>query len=644
VPWVSEGGTFVAALLVVFVPGALAAVILGFRGFGALALAAPLSLGAIAAASLVDAVIAFHWGVLAWIAVAVALQIVAVLARLLQQRISGRWREIAPVRRWSTWLPFVIVAVAALVLIPRLLFIFGAPDDISQTFDNIYHLNAVRFILDDGQIAPTRQLIPGFYPALWHAIVATVVDLSGASIPVAVNVVAAVVAGMVWPIACVAFTRQIVGSDAPALLAAGALSIGLGAFPILMLDFGVLYPNVLSISLLPSVLAALIAVTGQGSSHRPPPVTRWIVLLALIPTVALAHPSTLMAFLAIGIWPAGDAALRWFRGARARGVPRRRVRWAVAAWIAGIVVAAALLLVARPTPGEAFWGPSRTIWQAVVEVVTNGTVGRPWAWTASALMIIGIVAILVFRRRRWWLVAGWATLLFIYVVCAAFPRSIFRYGITGTWYSDLFRVTALLPAVVVPLAAIGFAFLVSALARAFPEKSRRLVLSTAGAAGAVVVLVLTQTGQPMWAATNYAHWIYETTPTSALLTTDERALIDRLPQDVPEDQVIAGSPWTGTSLSYALANRRVLIPHIYQVLDADMKTIMYHLDQAAVDPAVCTALERTGTRWVLDFGKAEIHGGHHVYPGLVDLADSGVVQLVDSEGSGARLYRITACS
>ena len=233
--------------------------------------------------------------------------------------------------------------------------------------------------------------------------------------------------------------------------------------------------------------------------------------------------------------------------------------------------------------------------------------------------------------------------MFIYVVCAAFPRGIFRYGITGTWYSDLFRLSALLPCVVVPLGAIGFGALVALAARLAAPRARRVLALGLAVGGSAVVMVATQLGQPMSVAVASASAMYRITAESPLLTTSERALIDRLPEHVAPADVIVGSPWTGTSLSYALVNRRALVPHIYQVLDRDSTLIVDHLDQAASDPAVCAALARTRTRWVLDFGTQEVHGGSHGYPGLADIASSGVVTLVDSQGPDAKLYRITAC-
>lgn len=66
----------------------------------------------------------------------------------------------------------------------------------------------------------------------------------------------------------------------------------------MMVDFGVLYPNLLSISLLPAVLAVGIQVLHLSAVPDIPPVLRYLAVIVALPGLALAHPSTLMAFLA----------------------------------------------------------------------------------------------------------------------------------------------------------------------------------------------------------------------------------------------------------------------------------------------------------------------------------------------------------
>ncbi len=629
----------VTAVMVMLAPGGIAAAILGFRGIGIVGAAAPLSLAGIALLSLTETVFPLPWTPMTWVLSAAFVVGAAVVVRRIVLR-HGFWYRAPGFSRLGETASFLAVVVAAVAIAARLLPSLGG-DAISQTFDNVYHLNAVRYIEDTGRISPTHQIIPGFYPSLWHAVTATVAMVSGGSIPLAVNVTSMVLAAVVWPISVVFLTRQIVGVNVTAMLTAGALSAGMAGFPMMMLDYGVLYPNVLSIALLPAVLALFLPVAGVGDGDRGPTVVRVLALLSAVTVLALAHPSTLMAFFAIGIWPALHGGFRWFRSASASG-SRFRLRGGLVLWALGLLVVGGLLLVARPTSEQAFWKPSSTVPEAMQDVVL-GTMGwRPENIVPTIAVLLGIIAILALRRRWWWLIAGWLTIAGTFVVCAGFPDGAIRYGLTGTWYSDLFRIVALLPTVTAPLGAIGVAFTVSTVLVLLRVRDADIA-TVLGVGAAAVVLLATQTGAQMTAETSRLADGYRLSDDSALLTTDEAALIARLSDHVPRNEVIAGSPWTGTSLSYALADRAALIPHIYQVETPDIALLSDRLDRAAEDPEVCAAVKRTGVRWVLDFGRTEVHTAEHPYPGFTELDSAPGFELVDQEGPDARLYRITAC-
>src|SRR5207245_2304600 len=65
-----------------------------------------------------------------------------------------------------------------------------------------------------------------FYPAAWHDFAALVVASTGAAIPVAANLLSAVIAVVLWPLSCVLLARQIFGRSPGAVAVAGGLSIG----------------------------------------------------------------------------------------------------------------------------------------------------------------------------------------------------------------------------------------------------------------------------------------------------------------------------------------------------------------------------------------------------------------------------------
>lgn len=648
--WWIETGVILVTVAVLAIPGVLIGWLLGLRRYTLIAAAAPFSMFVIAVAAAINVVVPFHWGVLPFVLVTALLAALAWAYRRVFTRVRTSSNFVALEDRPELrmlW-PLIAVGVAAVCLIVRLVIVIGEPSSISQTFDNIYHLNAVQYVLQHGQIAPTRQLIPGFYPSAWHALTALVAGITAAPVPVAVNGVSIVLGGVVWPVAIVFLTIQIAGNSRTAVLASGVLSAATAAFPLLMLDFGVLYPNLLSIVLLPSALGALIAVAKVGQSWIAAP-QAWLMLLAWVPTMALAHPSTLMAFFGTGFWPAAWGGVRYFRSRWANGNRRGRMALAAVAWVAGTVIAATIFVVFRPTRDQAFWLPTQTIPQAVLQVFTNAAATGIPAIALSVLMIAGLIAVIVWRREQLWLALSFATLATVYIIGVAYPPGRFRYLISGTWYSDMVRVASLFPALTIPLAALGATAVVVLIARLLAKRAAprtenpRVWPRVAVGTGLAVLLIGTQLGPAMATESSYAHASYQMTDSSPLITPDEEALLLRLPETTRADAVIVGNPWTGTSLSYALGDRWAMIPHIYQITTDDMTTILLSLNEAADNPDVCNAVRRIGASHVLDFGPVEVHGAVHEYEGLQGLVDGGVVKLIDSEGDSARLYEIVAC-
>ena len=544
-------------------------------------------------------------------------------------------------KRLMLWWSIALM-VGAVAIGVRFLIIIQSPEHISQTYDNIFHLNAVRYVLDSGNASSLSLGGLGrgsgsFYPAVWHAIVSLVTLLSGASIPVAVNAVTIAIGAVFWPCACLFLVRQVVGARPVGILAAEILSAAFAAFPYLMMDFGVLYPYLLAVSVLPAAFALVIGAAGLAREPAVAGLPLWAALLGLLPGLALAHPSAVMALLALSVPIMLLVAYRQFTALqRRRASPLRQVLL-VGGWAAAFLVMAVVWLW---LPVGAPWGPRSTPLGALGELALNAPLGLPAAWALSAATVIGVVLLVRDPARRW-LALVLLMAAFLFFVAQGVPYSYFRNGIVGIWYSDPYRVAALLPTVVLPIAVLGFLWLHDATVR---WAGRRKGLALRGAASAVLLTALLAATQlsNVNAETALAAENYSLTAKSDLLTPDETALLERVGEVVPPGVTVAGSPWTGTSLVYALADRPALLPHVGGFETAQTRVITEHLGAANTDPAVCSALRALRVGFVLDFGRHEVHHDRHVLRGLENLASSDAVQLVDEQGA-AKLYKITAC-
>lgn len=654
--WWSEIPLFLMTTAIFLIPGLFVALMSGTRGFALLVFAPAITVTVVS----VGAIVA-PWVGLGWIAGATLTTLVAGVVALVirwwtrPRQDPGRRGRVA--HNWMYTAALVgAVLVASILIGRRLLFVFGAPDSFSQTFDNVFHLNAVRYILETGG-ASTFQVgqMAGnsYYPAAWHDMVALVGELTQASIPVAVNAVNFFASAVLWPIACIYLAQQLFGRRPVVVMLSGVLAAAFGSFPLLMLDHGVLNPNVLSIALLPIALGAAVGALGLTAANGMSRPTQWLLFLAVVPGMSLAHPSTTMAMLALLIPAAFAVATKMSRSGGNQG---NRLT-TILPWVGVFVYVAAVALlwaVVRPVEAASTWVPIQSTGQAIGEAFTGTALGRPVTWAVFVLTVIGVAALVVQPGTRW-IGCMYLVVVGFYVVVSSFPQEALRMFITGVWYNDSPRLAALIPTMAVPVAAYGGTKLLewlsshrlAALWLARVESKSvgshgYVALALAGSVALMgVTAYLTQKGSVRQAA-EAAKAAYEITPEAMLISTDEMLLLERLDDEVPEDSVLAGNPWTGTSLAYALADRKTLQLHILANYDDDVDTVYNRLRDADTDPEVCAAVDSTNVDYILDFGTREVHGADHGYVGLRGLEEAGVAELVDQQGE-AKLFEITAC-
>jgi hypothetical protein len=381
--WLTSLPALLAALAVVILPGAALAWSLGFRRTSLLGLAPVLSLSIAGVGAVLAPFVRMEWGIgVVLVTAALASAAAWALTRRPWQRqeATAVQRAVQQGDGWPTLAAGAIgVGVGALLIARRVMQLIGEPDNISQRYDNVFHLNAVRFVLDTGN-ASTLNLgsmaggtggLSSVYPAVWHSLAALVTQLTGASVPVSVNAVNLVASAVIWPISVVFLTRVVIGPRPVGLMAAGVLSAGFLAFPYLLLVWGPLFPNLLSVSALPAGVAAVIFVCRLSPTLREPPLRAWLALLVAVPGLALSHMSAVNALLAFSIPVVLARLFLYIRELiRTKAAPRKFVVVALAS-VAGAVAVVVAWQKLRPAPYNG-WVPHQTVPGAIGEVLANG--------------------------------------------------------------------------------------------------------------------------------------------------------------------------------------------------------------------------------------------------------------------------------
>jgi len=637
--WFSLIPAVLYAIVLLVVPGLGIAWLAGFRGYGLVGGAAGAAFGVVAVASLVAPFVGLQWSILPVLIVAVALT--ALMAGVVGIRRRTREPHVVlrgGVKPVQAWLAAGATAVAwAGILVVGM----GAPSNPAQHFDAIFHLNAVQFVLDTGSASPLDMTMttPGrdhaLYPTLWHSFVSLIVPVAGGVVP-ATNALTIGAIAVVWPAAIGMLTRVAFPMARAAWVLAPVATLGFALFPLGFLNWGVLYPNLLGNLLIP-VLLALAALVLRPWGRKRVTMTS-LVLLAMLTAfgAALAHPSSLLAALALSA-PLCIAVI-------ARVWKRRTAQLSTKILVtAGLIGALGLLGVAwlrfGVSGGE--WEPYQSFAQSLGEAVFLGPVGRPPALFVFALALVG--ARVAWRTRASWIIGVQIMAAGFFLVASWLREQSLRALVVGIWYDDVTRVAALLVIAALPLAAVGAWEVIRIVPVLWRDRSRIVAFWRIAAAVLAVIVLGGFQAQLLRTEVSYMRGVsFAFSDESQGLSPDEAAMFAEVARLIPEGSLVAGNPLTGAGLLYAYEGIHVLFPHIKGDFGADAALIGRELRSGS--PQVCDAVEREGVTHVLDFGNVMIFPTLYdpVYAGLNRLSRSAILTPVTSIGDVV-LYEITGC-
>ncbi|MFC7456937.1 DUF6541 family protein [Brachybacterium sp. GCM10030267] len=672
-------GVLVAAALFV-IPGA--AVLLCCRAAVPTALvgAPAVSLGVIALSALAAGALDAFWHV-TWV----------VGATLVCAAACALWFWATPWgRRTPTWsiLPGTAAlqylggqVIASVFMVPLYLSVFVEPSTIAQRFDNAFHLNAIEAIQRTGEATPfaTGALLRGsIYPNGWHTAAALVQDLSGLDLAPAVHSLALITVLAAWPMSMWLLLEVLVRPSPAVRLLCGPLLLAFPGFPLVLIDWGLVYPTILGLAVVPALSAALLHMVLRRTLLTAPVQTCLIVVLSGI-GAGMAHPGgTLAGLILVLPIPAVllarhletmlraprdevDAGARHLDPSRDRGARTRvDVVWAV---LLGAVCAAIVLLWLTLTPSTATapWDPFQSSPQAIGEALVGGAMGRPTLLVVSLLCGIGLVGALVSRARggrdRLVMLAliGPAA---VYWASSASTDDFWRDLLSGYLYRDNFRTAAALTLAAVPVAAMGLEILARGVRRAVDglagDSGRGPARVLSSTAAAVIVGLLGSTALAWHVSANeqvraqfdHASDAYRTWETSDLVSEDEFRMFEELPDHVEEDGYVIADPWEGGGLVYAFADRDVSRLYMTVRRTPEEKYLDANFEDVATDPRVCEALPEDRPLYYLDLDDHRLGRDDPAvsgYLGYQDITeDTPGFDLVHAVGE-VRLYEVDAC-
>lgn len=604
------------------------------------------------------------WSLISFVPVAAVL--VAAAAGLMWL-VGRRWPALASVSWPGNDVPVAWPVVGAvlggfLVLHMTEDMVYG-PEAFSQSLDNSFHMNAIRWIQEHGDASSltlgavsAADQQPTFYPAGWHDFVSLIYSTTGTSIATATIVTVLLTASFVWPCSLVAFSLSIPKLRRLQALAIPAIIGGFAAFPGLLLRWGVLFPNLLGYALLPTFVA-LMAHLVQALLRREFSVLLSLGLSALvgIAGLALVHPNAVVSAVvfALPMLLAGVVQV-----SRSHELALRQ-KWVGSLLLVGVSIGCvgAWWFLRPGASASNTWEPMLTEGEALYQFLFLGLENaNQLRDTFNPSYLAGFLALwgagyLLYKHRNLWLIASWVLIGYLWIIAATVPRGDFRLLMVGPWYTDHFRLAALVVFPSVILAGIGLGGFVEGLltwiVRRVPRTARLNVATAGMGVAAVLVLVLaglTSRVPSVQETTLAVSKEYRVTPSSVVLNQDEMNVINEIPKIVPKGDVIVNNPWDGSAYIYALADRHLTGYHFEFETSPKYSAIMHNLKNARTNPEVCREVNKYKAHWYVHLENQLNFGpdAQKNYDGLVAAIGTDVLTPVYSSGP-MTLYRISAC-
>ncbi|MGZ6838932.1 MAG: DUF6541 family protein [Frankiaceae bacterium] len=563
-------------------------------------------------------------------------------------RPSGRWIAIG----WT-----VAAALLGAVPIARGLRRLDRPP---QTYDAVFHLNAIRYIEETGKASSLLlgglnhpAAGRGFYPAGWHVLAATVAESIGADPAAVANAMTLVLGGVVLPAGTALAARALMPAWRWSAAVGAVMGTLFGSLPVLMASYGTLWPNAWATACLPAVLGATVLCLRVASP------TAWVALALAGAGMILLHSSSVFAYGLLASPIIFQALIRRWRRLAANGGVRRVV---IEVAVPSVVLALGAVVLEHSATFTAVRTYPRQPYESMAQAVGEGLLDAPLStqafgiasasWLLGGLVVLGVVHAASDSRQRAWV---WSLVFAVgaFAVSAGAPADSFLRGyLTGFWYNDPPRLAGQVPTVAAPLAAVGIWVIARWLGRMFTgtfglgELGAGPRFARLAGVPILVALALVVTGF------GYAHkkterMAFDYWPDAAdharqLVTPAEEKLLRDLPHLTPPDAVILADPFSGGSLAYALGDRHVVFPHMtgtYPLAATETQQLLPDLGNLQT----CADLHTLGVRYLyID--------RYHYFDGLaaqapyvkLDIVPSSGVTLVRRAGTAA-LYEVTAC-
>lgn len=312
----------------------------------------------------------------------------------------------------------------------------------------------------DTSVSPDMNTAGSFYPSIFHLLAALSILTSGVAVQAAENITAAVIIAMVYTSGCYALFRAIEPNNRNLAIAGVVGCLLIVGFPWRFIVWGPLYPNLLSLSLIPAALSVEIEICNSIKENKLDLRQVFLFLLTII-AVSGSHPNGLFTFGVLSIGLLSDTLFSKVRATTKKGkfIPVFATLGFLACVIA--IWTICFLLPAFQGVVNYKWPANQSLHKAVISLLFFGFTRDSGDPILLILLCIGIVHTM--RRKEFrWLVASYLLTAFMFIIAVSSDGVVKQY-LCGFWYCDHNRIAACTSLAAMPLICIGIASVFSLL-------------------------------------------------------------------------------------------------------------------------------------------------------------------------------------
>lgn len=487
----------------------------------------------------------------------------------------------------------------------------GGPNNFPLSFDDLTHLGLLRTFIESGNYSTlTTTIYPDFenaarsyYPALWHLLAAMIATTTGVGQFVAANALNYLITSVVYPLGVVLLLSQVFGANKKAVVAGSFICLLLLAFPWGFLIIGRLLANLMGFVFVPLILACLYCCLAP-ENPKPARARAGILFLLGCALAPFAQPNLLFSIVVLGL---PLCLYRIWTETPKRSKRNVRLNQLLYTGLLLVVVCAFWAVCLNlPFMRDVLayeWKPSSTIGQAIIDIFFVCSSLTPVAPILAFFQVIGI-CVTIKDRRYLWITATFAFLSVMYVSCAATSGAL-EIILTGFWYTDKFRISALLAMVQTMLIVLG-------VARVCLAAQKRFTISKLG--WAVLSLLLTAAimfpsftiqgvaliDRPFGHLRHSIHELYraDVADDEAILSQDERLFIEAA-KKYTGDSIIYNQPYDGSTFAYLYNGLKTYTRAPYKVSSEAELLLNTRLSEYGTNKEVQDAAKALGVEYVI---------------------------------------------